>query len=457
MKEKTSETGPSAGIGRFSLIGMFSIQGLIYIGLVSVVTSWLLANFLESHLLQRDATVIRQFVERIAHHHDPRSYFSNTGKPADAALNEFFADIAHMPDVARINAYGLDHVLFWSSDSRLTGKVFKGNQELDKALAGELVIKKGVVSQTEKSEHLAFSQNVDWFVENYIPIRDQESRKILGVVEIYRIPYALNESIHHGRLLVWASVVTGGVFLYLSLFWIIRRAQRLIDSQQLALIKQERLSTVGEMAWSVAHSIRNPIASMRSSAELALDGTDNPDINNSLREIIGEADRFDGWIRELLTFAGEPGDAEATAKVAPVVERAHQDNSQRAARQGVEIEIRSRGNLPDVRGEERLLVQALNSLVANALDAMPQGGKLVIDAAAAGSAVRIVIADSGFGIPADKIDNLLDPLVGHTQGGQGIGLALVRQIVHRYAGSINLRSEPGQGTTVTIELPLAPA
>ncbi len=454
MKFKSTDTEPIAG--RFSLIGMFSLQGLIYIGLVSVVTSWLLASFLEKHLLERDATVIQQFVERIAQHHDPRSYFSNSGKPADAGLNEFFADIVHMPDVARINAYDRDHVLFWSSDRRLQGKIFKGNTELEQALAGELVIKKGEVSKTEKSEHLAFTRNVDWFVENYIPIRDSETQNILGVVEIYRVPHALNESIRQGSQLVWTSVVTGGVILYLSLFWIIRRAQRLIESQERTLIKQERLSTVGEMAWSVAHSIRNPIASMRSSAELALDSANTPEISNSLHEIIGEADRFDGWIRELLTFAGEPGDAGAIAIVAQVIEQAERDNSQRAARQKVEIETRGRENLPDVRGEQRLLVQVLDSLIANALDAMPQGGRLVIDAASAGTAVRIVIADSGFGIPADKIDNLLDPLVGHTQGGQGIGLALVRQIVHHYAGSINLRSEPGQGTTVTIELPLAP-
>ena len=455
MKVKSPDTEPLTG--RFSLIGMFSLQGLIYIGLVSVVTSWLLAGFLEKHLLERDATVIRQFVERIAHHHDPRGYFSSSGNPADPELNEFFADIAHMPDVVRINAYDRNHVLFWSSDRRLQGKTFKNNPELAEALAGELVIKKGAVSNTEKSEHLGFNRNIDWFVENYLPIRDSETGSVLGVVEIYRIPHALDESIRQGRLLVWTSVVAGGVILYLSLFWIIRRAQRTIESQERTLIKQERLSTVGEMAWSVAHSIRNPIASMRSSAELALDGANNPEISNSLQEIIGEADRFDGWIRELLTFAGEPGDPGATAKIAEAIECAHQDNSQRAARQGVAVEIRSRQNLPDVRGEQHLLVQVLDSLIANALDAMPQGGKLVIDAATAGSAVRIVIADSGFGIPADKIDNLLDPLVGHTQGGQGIGLALVRQIVHHYAGSINLRSEPGQGTTVTVELPLAPA
>jgi signal transduction histidine kinase len=64
-----------------------------------------------------------------------------------------------------------------------------------------------------------------------------------------------------------------------------------------------------------------------------------------------------------------------------------------------------------------------------------------------------VLADTGFGIPADKIGTLFDPLVTHKQGGFGIGLALARQIVQRYAGQISLSSESGQGTMVRIELP----
>ncbi len=454
-----SEPGPHPQHLRrkVSLIGLFAFNGLLYIGLVSLVTSWLLAQFLEDHLLRRDAVVMRQFVERIAQHHDPHDYFTNPGTIASLPLNDFFNDIAHMPDVARINAYGLDHRIVWSSDPGLHGKTFKENEELEEALLGELVIEKGAVDAPGKAEHVFFGRDIDWFVENYIPIRDAKSKAILGVVEIYRIPRALNESISKGRQMVWASIFAGGAFLYLSLFWIVRRAQKLIDSQQQALLKQERLSTVGELASSVAHSIRNPIASIRSSAELAQGCSDDPEINDSLQDIIGEVDRFDGWIRELLTFASEPGDANATAPVEEVVSSAQRENAPRAARQGVEIETRIRETLPTVRGEPRLLVQVLNSLIANSLDAMPQGGKLTLDVATAGNSVRITVADSGFGIPADKIDGLFDPLVSHKQGGLGVGLALARQIVQRYAGQISLRSEPGQGTTVTIELPLANA
>ena len=449
-----NENSPKQGTSKgFNLIGLFSLQGLVYIGLVSVATSWVLASFLEEHLLQRDAVVMQQFVQRIAQHHDPHDYFAKGGHPGGETLNDFFGDISHMPDVARINAYRPDRTIVWSSDAGLLGKVFKDNEELAEALTGELVIEKGAVKDHDKTEHVLFSSSVNWFVETYIPIFELSSGDILGVVEIYRIPRALNDSIQQGRLLVWASVIVGGMLLYFSLFRIMHRAQILIESQQQSLLKQERLSTIGELASSVAHSIRNPIASIRSSAELALDTSDSPDINESLHDIIGEADRFDGWIRELLTFASEPGDANAACSLIEVVEQALQASNLRAARQQVEFEVHFQSALPRVRGEHRLLVQVFNSLIANALDAMPQGGRLVIDSVGGAASVRIVLADTGFGIPADKIGTLFDPLVTHKQGGFGIGLALARQIVQRYAGQISLSSESGQGTMVRIELP----
>ena len=88
----------------FSLLGSFSVLGLVSIAIVSAATSYVLSNFLEEHLLRRDAVVMQEFVGRIAQHHDPRGYFTGSYSVAEEALNDFFEDISHMPDVARINA-----------------------------------------------------------------------------------------------------------------------------------------------------------------------------------------------------------------------------------------------------------------------------------------------------------------------------------------------------------------
>lgn len=438
----------------FNLVRWFSLSGSIMIVLISVITSLVLSTFMEEHLLRRDAVVMRDFVERIAQHHDPAGYFSQAYAPDGTALNDFFYDIAHMPDVARINAFAIDGTVVWSSDPAMIGKQFPANEELEEALTGELVFEKGNLAKTAKAEHLPFGADIDWVVENYIPISDSSRDEIVGVLEIYRIPVALAESINSGRQLVWFTIAGGGTLLFFSLFGAVQRGQRLIRSQQATLVGQARLATIGEMASSVAHSIRNPIASIRSSAELALDGLQQPEIAESLEDIVNEVDRFDGWIRELLTFTSKAGDPEAICDPAEAAASSLAAFSDRAERQGVTIENRMPRDLPAVRGESALLVQVLNSLIANALDAMPQGGQLFIDAGTGNGHVRLSLSDTGFGIPPDRLDGLFDPLVTHKNGGLGIGLALAKQVVERYGGSIWIDSAIGSGTTVTLELPV---
>ncbi|MCB1849752.1 MAG: two-component sensor histidine kinase [Gammaproteobacteria bacterium] len=451
MSPKLQDTTPEPA--SFNLIRWFSLSALLVIMLISAVTSYLLSAFLEEHLLRRDAVVMQDFVERIARHHDPHGYFAYSYSPEGETLNDFFNDIAHMPDVARINAYATDGTIVWSSDVAMIGKKFAANHELSEALQGQLVYEKGRLNKAGKQEHETFSKQIDWFVENYIPIRGTHSSEIEGVVEIYRLPVALSHSISEGRRLVWLTISGGGMLLFLSLFWVVRQGHHLIRTQQNSLLTQARLATIGEMASSVAHSIRNPIASIRSSAELSLDGLENPEVSESLEDIIAEVDRFDGWIRELLTFTSEAGDPDATANICEVVAQSLKSFDAHAARRGVKVHNRLTDELPATHGEPTLLVQVLNSLIANSLDAMPHGGELVVDAVAGEHCVRLSVSDTGFGIPPDRLQGLFDPLVTHKNGGLGIGLALAKQIISRYSGRIDISSAPGSGTTVAIELP----
>ena len=102
------------------------------------------------------------------------------------------------------------------------------------------------------------------FVELYIPLRETSTGPVIGVVELYRIPFALARAIDAGTVLTWMISLGIGLFLYGVLFWIVRRADRLIRSQQERLIESETLGALGEMASAVAHGIRNPLASIRS-------------------------------------------------------------------------------------------------------------------------------------------------------------------------------------------------
>jgi two-component system NtrC family sensor kinase len=112
-----------------------------------------------------------------------------------------------------------------------------------------------------------------------------------------------------------------------------------------------------------------------------------------------------------------------------------------------------------VVGDAGELQQVVANLVINAHDAMPDGGTLTVELAADGGHVRLAVADTGVGIPADLIAHVFEPFVttklGH--GGTGLGLAISHDIVRHHGGELAVESEPGRGARFTLTLPAAPA
>ena len=123
-------------------------------------------------------------------------------------------------------------------------------------------------------------------------------------------------------------------------------------------------------------------------------------------------------------------------------------------KRGVTVSSTIATELPPVAGDDALLEQAICGVLANAIEAMPDGGSLRLDARAAnrGGRVTLTVADSGVGIEPEQMKHLFSPFRTTKPKGMGLGLALVRRIVRRLGGSIRIDSQPRQGTTVTIEL-----
>jgi signal transduction histidine kinase len=108
-----------------------------------------------------------------------------------------------------------------------------------------------------------------------------------------------------------------------------------------------------------------------------------------------------------------------------------------------------------VRGERVRLSHAFNSLLSNALEAMPQGGLLEVVAQVSpnGRAVQVRIRDNGIGIPRDQLPRVFAPFFTSKRKGLGLGLPLVKRIVTRFGGSVSITSEAGQGSEIVVELP----
>ena len=453
-----TSTRPRAGLRSFNLTRWFSLLSFACIGTVSVVSSVLLSRFLTDNLLEGDANILMDVVQSISEVQDTSAYFLGRSTDArDRSLEEFFVHVARLPDVLRTNIYARDQQVIWSSDRALIGKYLGPNHELEEALAGKVAVESGVIGANgdTKPEHLLLRSAEPRFVENYLPVRAAAGGPVIGVVEVYRVPALLFQTIAHGLELIWAIALGGGLFLYLTLFWIVRRADRVIEEQSERLLESETLAVIGEMTGAITHGIRNPLASIRTSAELCQDDA-SPYIREAARDITAEVDRLSEWVRQLLTYSEqEPARLEAVY-LAPLLKASLAGFEREMQRCGVELNVAIAAALPPVRAERVRLSHAFNSLLSNALEAMPKGGLLEIAAKVSPNArmVQVKIRDNGIGIPRDQLPRVFAPFFTSKRKGLGLGLPLVKRIVTRFGGSVSITSEPGQGSEIVVELPV---
>lgn len=432
---------------------------MLCIAAVSIASSILLSRFLTNHLLERDATVLSEVVQSIAEVQDTSAYFLGGATDArNRGLEEFFAHIAKLPDVLRANIYARDQRVIWSSDRALIGKYLGPNPELEEALAGRVAVESGLIGATSdpKPEHLLLRSSEPHFVENYLPVRAVAGGPVIGVVEVYRVPAALFETIANGLQLIWAFAIGGALLLYATLFWIVRRADRLIDEQRERLVETETLAVIGEMTGAITHGIRNPLASIRTSAELCKDDP-SPAVRESAADIMAEVDRLSEWVRQLLTYSEQEPARLGAVDVVPLLQSCLAGFEREMQRRGVRPRTAFAPNLPAVRGEQVRLTHALNSLLSNALEAMPDGGSLEVAAQLVPKRrmVQIAIRDTGVGIPADQLPRVFAPFFTSKRKGLGLGLPLVKRIVTRFGGAVSIASEPKRGCEIVVELPPA--
>jgi signal transduction histidine kinase len=234
---------------------------------------------------------------------------------------------------------------------------------------------------------------------------------------------------------------------------------QLRESRQ-QLVQSEKLASIGEMAAAVAHGLRNPLASLRASAQLVLRHPASPAAEEQLRAIVAEVDRLDRRISHLLSFSRPAPFRTAPEHLASLARNVLPAFTDRLRTQGVELDYRIPDDLPVLKADAMRIEQVLVELVANALDAMPEPGRLTLAAAkAAGPAgapgVEVTVRDTGRGIPAETLALVGQPFFTTRQDGTGLGLATAKRFVEQHGGRLDLESQPGGGTTVRIWLPAA--
>ncbi len=237
----------------------------------------------------------------------------------------------------------------------------------------------------------------------------------------------------------------------------LRRSYAELERAQQRLIQGERLAALGEMSAVVAHEVRNPLGVIFNSlGSLRRLVRPTGDAKMLLEIVEEEADRLNRIVGDLLDFA-RPATPEL---VREPLERVVEDAlavalAQRPAAFEVARELDP--SLPAVPMDARLVRQAVLNVIVNALQAMPEGGRLTVRTRAEGDEAVLEIEDTGAGIPDEVRARIFEPFFTTKASGTGLGLAVVRRIVEGHGGTMVVRSRAGEGTVFGLKFPLGRA
>ena len=231
------------------------------------------------------------------------------------------------------------------------------------------------------------------------------------------------------------------------------RTAQLSDAQS-ELVKKEKLATLGQVAGGIAHEIRNPLNAVKTSAYYLLHAQ-NPSAEKRaehLHRIDRQVALIDNVITALLDVAkltepsfhplaiGECIDAVLLATTLP---------------ENIDVTFEIQDDLPTVLADQNQIPIVFRNLILNARDAMADGGTLAITANLAGGRVRVEIRDTGVGIPAEDLGRIMEPLFSTKSRGIGLGLAISHAVLKKNNGDLSVISEPGKGSTFTVDLQAA--
>lgn len=245
--------------------------------------------------------------------------------------------------------------------------------------------------------------------------------------------------------------------------------------------RRDRLASLGALAAGVAHEIRNPLAGIGASAQILARRLPTGDPRASFATlIVEEVARLDRIVESLLQFARPATPKLARQSLLPALERAISLMQEPAVRQKVTLRTDRAERVPEIYVDADQILQVIVNVVKNAIQALPEGGEIrvgmvskrkqLVERSALGrrasdrlesarpipeqEVIEIVVQDNGPGIPAATLARVFDPFFTTRAQGSGLGLSICQTIIREHGGVIAIESTVGQGTTVTIDLPV---
>lgn len=237
-----------------------------------------------------------------------------------------------------------------------------------------------------------------------------------------------------------------------------------LKQAQAQLVQSEKLSSLGRLAASIAHEINNPLAGILTYAKLLVRMLESGQIDEATRTasvkhlklVQRETERCTAIVRNLLEFARRRPLSLKDVDTAAVIEEAVSLVGHQATLQGLTL-CHAVDPVPMIHADFGQLRQAFVNIMLNGCEAMQPGGTLTITCGPSADQrhVAVTFADTGAGIPPDRLAKIFDPFFSTKEKGTGLGLSVVYGIIERHSGTIDIRSQVGVGTTMTVTLPVS--
>ncbi len=379
-------------------------------------------------------------------------------------MDQVVKSTMHSFKVEMVNFYDMNNIISYSFDTSVIGNKDVGGKGYRDAIAGKSTSK---LLQSGNWIELIFGFPKNSRLITYAPLRAEQpfsriSGQVLGVVEIVQDLSEDYKTIFDFqiRIIVTCTIVMG--ILFVILIFVVKRGEGIIERRALERLKlkeqlsrAERLSSLGEMVAVISHEIRNPLGIIRNSSELLNKRIAEYDPSNTIPSIImEETARLNSIITDFLNFAKPKELHMASCRIEDILEKNITFLASQIEKEGYIIKQKISNKLPEIVADSDMLYQAFLNILINAMQAMPDGGKIYVETRPNKNTVNIFFEDEGSGIPEEVMEKVWDPFFTTKEKGTGLGLGIVKNIIESHGGNIHISNRSTCGARVKVEIPI---
>ena len=449
----------------FQLVKFLSISTLVLILGSSILMSIFMTNYAKSALLKKNTAFAQLLAENLNHQIYRRftlpvvlgfGRVELKRKDQYERLEQVIESTIHSFHILDLRIYDEQNEVAFS-----TNEAQVGNAELGGA-AVQTAIEKGIKSfELQNSLSiwdvvLAFKlEPGDVVLRTVFPLRAERDLRfrdqpgpLLGVLELTQDITSDYETVLHLQRLIILTTFLGSAALYALIFFLIRKADRVLDERfrdkdrlEKELLQNEKLASMGRMVASIAHEIRNPLGIIRSSSELLLkrEKVENSPNAKMLEAIFHESKRLSQTVNDFLDYARPRQPALEDVDLEKVVRHAVGFLTQEGQEHGVTVE----SELPAgyaIQGDRDLLYRGFYNLISNAIQACDGGGEVRILSLCHDGQKAVLVRDTGPGFDAKQLDRYVEPFFTTKDTGTGLGLAITSSIFQIHGAEMILRN-----------------